>query len=171
VTALGHIPNTIRLVHRATQLVAAGAIALAGIAATASAAGAADDIAAAGEQAAGVVCASECHGWDVIFAGPRQQSGQWDFVVSDMVGRGAQANDEQLRLIRHFLKRTWGEVWINSANAQDLVAVLALPDKDAEAVIAYRQEHGRFADLASLKKVPGVDLAAIDAQADAIVFN
>jgi len=130
-----------------------------------------DDPGANGEQVTGVVCASACHSWDQVFAGPRKLPSQWDFVVSDMVGRGAIATEEQLAEIKLFLKQTWGAVWINSASARELAAVLALPVADAEAVVAYRKEHGKFADLASLKGVPGIDVAAIDAQADAIVFN
>jgi DNA uptake protein ComE-like DNA-binding protein len=49
--------------------------------------------------------------------------------------------------------------------------VLALPEKEAAAVIAHRDEHGPFADLAHLKKVPGIDAAVLDAQAEAITFN
>jgi len=171
VTVFASYPDTLRLIHHAARLMAAGAIVLVSVAVTANATESADEIAAAGEQATGLVCASACHGWDAIFAGPRQQPGQWDFVVADMASRGADASDEQLRLIRLFLKRTWGEVWINSATAQDLVAVLALPEKDAATVIAYRDEHGPFADLENLKKVPGIDAAVLDAQAGAITFN
>lgn len=129
-----------------------------------------EEFSALGEQALGAVC-TECHGWDLIFGGPRQTPSQWEFIVSNMVARGATATPEQLDLIRRYLKWSWGVVWINSASAQDLVAVLALPEKDAEAIIAYRQEHGRFADLESLMQVPGIDAATIDAQADAIMFD
>ena len=129
-----------------------------------------DAFGAIGEQATGEVCSS-CHGWDVIFGGPRQTPRQWDSTISDMLARGAVASDEQLDLVGRFLKWAWGTVWINSATAQDLVAVLALPEKDAAAVIAYREEHGSFADLESLKAVPGVDPATFDSQAGAIMFN
>jgi competence ComEA-like helix-hairpin-helix protein len=125
---------------------------------------------AIGEQATGAVCLN-CHGWDAIFGGPRQTPGQWDFIVSDMVGRGAQGTPEQLDLIRRYLKWVWGVVWINSATAQDLAAVTGMPEEDAKAVIAWREEHGAFADLESLKEVPGIDPDAIDEQADAIKFN
>jgi competence ComEA-like helix-hairpin-helix protein len=130
-----------------------------------------EDASAIGEQVTGLVCASSCHGWDEVFAGERKLPSQWDFVVSDMAGRGAIGTDEQFDQARSFLKRTWGAVWINNASARDLEAVLALPAEDAAAVIAYRKEHGRFTDLASLKEVPGIDTAVIDMQADAIIFN
>jgi competence protein ComEA len=88
-----------------------------------------------------------------------------------MVSRGAQATSEQISLIKRYLKWTWGAVWINSATPQDLVQVIGLPEEDAEAVIAWREEHGKFTDLEGLKEVPGIDPSAIDAQADAIMFN
>lgn len=125
---------------------------------------------AIGEEATGAVC-TQCHGWDSIFGGPRQTPGQWDFIVSDMVARGATATPEQLDLIRRYLKWAWGVVWINSASAEELAAVVGLPKGDAETVIAWREEHGPFANLDSLKDVPGIDSAAIEAQADAIMFN
>lgn len=123
-----------------------------------------------GEQATGAVCLN-CHGWDSIFGGPRQTADQWDFVVSEMVSRGAQGTPDQLELIRRYLKWSWGAVWINRATADDLAQVVGLSPEDAAAVVAWREEHGDFTDLESLKEVPGVDPAVIDAQADAIMFN
>jgi competence ComEA-like helix-hairpin-helix protein len=129
-----------------------------------------EELNARGEQATGAVCLS-CHGWDSIFGGPRQTADQWDFIVSEMVSRGAQGTPEQIRLIRRYLKWVWGVVWINRATADDLAQVIGLSPEDAEAVVAWRQEQGDFTDLESLKQVPGVDAAVIDAQADAIMFN
>jgi len=170
-----NIPGGERLPLHATWPKASAVTAIAAILATAIAGASQDassaDIDAMAEQTTGAVCASACHGWDVIFNVPRQTPGQWDFIVSDMAGRGAEASDEQLDLVRHFLKREWSTVWINSASAQDLEAVLALPEEEADAVIAYRDERGKFTDLDSLKQVPGIDAATIDAQADAITFN
>ena len=126
---------------------------------------------ALGEEATGPVCAVACHGWDMIFGGPRRTPADWDSLIDDMVGRGAEASDAQLDLIARYLKWSWGLVWINTASAGDLVAVLDLPEDQAEAIVAFRKANGKFADLASLEKVPGVDAAAIDDQADAIKFN
>jgi len=123
------------------------------------------------ELVTGGVCASVCHSWDLIFGGPRRTPSEWDTLTGDMVIKGAQASDEQMQQIRSYLKWSWGKVWINTASASDLVAVLALPASDATAVIAWRDANGRFADLESLKAVPGIDTATLDEQADAILFN
>src|SRR5690606_33094325 len=64
------------------------------------------------EQTFNQVC-SECHSVETVFEGPRLTAQQWDSTVRDMVGRGANATDEQLDLIRAYLKRSWGAVWIN----------------------------------------------------------
>jgi len=130
-----------------------------------------DEFAGMAETALTEACASACHGFDLIFGGPRRVPQEWDTVVEDMVARGATATEDQLVIVRRYLKWAWGTLWINSATADDLVAFLAIPQDDAEALIAYRDEHGPFADIASLKNAPGVDAAAIDAQAGAILFN
>jgi len=117
------------------------------------------------------VCASACHGFDEIFAGPRRLPQEWDTVVEDMVGKGAPASEEQLLIVKRYLKWAWGTVWINRATANDLVAFLAIPRDEAESIIAYRDANGPFTDISSLKAVPDVDTTAIDAQAGSILFN
>lgn len=122
------------------------------------------------EQTFNDVC-SACHSVDVIFEGQRLTAQQWDSTVRDMVGRGADATDEQLDLIRMYLKRSWGSVWINRAEAEELTAVMGLSADDADKMIAYRDANGPFEDLDSLKAVPGIDPAMLDVQAGVILFN
>jgi len=130
-----------------------------------------EDYDVAGEQATGGACAVGCHGWEVMFDNPRLTPSQWEFSVTDMIARGAEATDEQRALIIRFLTRQWGTVRVNSAPAQDFVGVLGMPEKDAETIVAYRDEHGRFADVAGLKAVPGIDVGVIDAGVDALTFD
>ena len=130
-----------------------------------------DDLIASGEQVTGAVCATACHGWEIFVDYPRQTALQWDYVITDMAGRGAAATEEQLELVRRFLKRVWGTVWINSAGAEELMAVLGLSEGDAAALIAWRGKHGRFTDLESVKAVHGIDAGAIDSQAQAITYD
>ncbi len=160
--------------------VAAGAGTLMALLACASASETADDTSAVpgsaefdarGEQATAQVCANMCHGWDIVLGGPRMLPSQWDFVVSDMLGRGAMATQEQLDAIGPWLKWTWGAVWVNSAAPAELGAVLGLTSEEAEAVVRHREQHGKFADLDALKAVPGVDPEKLEARSAAIVFN
>ena len=122
-----------------------------------------------GEQVTGQVC-TICHGWDIVLAN-RLTPSQWKFLVPDMVARGASATNEQQEFITRFMSWAWGQVSVNSAAAEDLAVVIGLPQSQAEAVVAYRESNGPFANLESLKQVPGIDTAALDRQVDALLFN
>ena len=130
-----------------------------------------EEFAGMAEVAITEACASACHGFDVIFGGPRRMPLEWDTVIEDMVGQGAMVSDEQMSIIKRYLKWAWGSLWINRATSDDLVAVLAIPIEDAEAIIGWREANGPFDDIPSLKAVPGIDADAIDAQAGAILFD
>lgn len=153
---------------KALWLKTAGIIAFFGIL---TAAAAAENFQAEGEQATGAVCANGCHGWEAMFDGPRREPREWDYIIGEMIGLGAYGTDEQLGLVSRYLSRSWGLLPINSASAEEIATVLAVAEADAAAVVAYREENGQFTDLDSLKKVPGIDAATIDAQVAAITFN
>jgi competence ComEA-like helix-hairpin-helix protein len=57
------------------------------------------------------------------------------------------------------------------APATDLAAVLGLSLQEAEAIVDYRKAHGKFADVAALLKVPGLDKSKIEADPDALRFD
>lgn len=123
----------------------------------------------AGAQVVGEVC-TLCHDIGVATSS-RMTPGQWEFVVSDMIARGASATPEQEEFIPRFMAWAMGKVSVNSAPASDLALVIGLPMSQAEAIVAYRDEHGDFADVASLKEVPGVNAAMINQQQAALLFN
>jgi competence protein ComEA len=58
----------------------------------------------------------------------------------------------------------------NKASAADLERILGITTKQAEAIVAYRTKNGDFKDVDGIKKVDGIDAAAIDAKKDRIVF-
>jgi competence protein ComEA len=120
------------------------------------------------------VCSS-CHGLDQAVADGYSEQG-WKKLVNTMIARGAEASDDEIDLMVKYLAKNFPEagaakVSVNKATAKDLAAGLSLSDKDAAAIIAYRQEHGNFKDLPGLKKVPGVDAQKIDAAKDMISFD
>jgi competence protein ComEA len=115
------------------------------------------------------VC-TECHGIEEV-NGTRRTARDWNTVIASMVARGANATDDQLAMIRKYLTRYNGSVAVNTAPAEELSAVLGLSGKDAQAIVEYRTAHGKFADIAGLAKVPGIDTARIEAQADALRFE
>ena len=127
------------------------------------------ELARVGEEVTDKACASQCHEWDKIEA--RRTSREWDDVIADMMVRGAQATTAQVTIIKQFMKRYYGLVSVNAASAAEFSAVLGLSAKDAEAIVAYRKAHGKFADAAALLKVPGIDRAKIESQPDALRFN
>lgn len=116
------------------------------------------------------VCKDQCHTEDRITE-TRRAAFEWARLVIDMEARGARASEEEFDVIRRYLTRRYGSVNVNRAPASELVAVLGLSSKVAASVVAHRKQHGSFADLAALAAVPGVDRAALEADAAALRFN
>ena len=101
----------------------------------------------------------------------RRTSQEWSDQITAMAGRGATATDEQFDMIYQYLTRYYGRVRINSAPADELSAVLGLTAKDAAAVVEHRKAHGKFADVAAVLKVQGIDKTKIEEQPEALVFD
>ena len=59
---------------------------------------------------------------------------------------------------------------INKASSCELQTTLAITADQAQAIIAYRAKNGDFKDLDGVKKVDGIDVAAITAKKDNITF-
>jgi competence ComEA-like helix-hairpin-helix protein len=122
-----------------------------------------------GEDAIKKICV-ECHSFDDMVV-LRRTPKAWKDVVAQMATKGAVATEDQFSAIRQYLTRYYGVIPINSAPAADLSAVLGLSAKDANALVEYRQAHGKFADLASILKVPGIAKEKIEADPDALRFD
>ena len=112
----------------------------------------------------------QCHPIENILR-LRRTSREWTDVINTMVGRGANATDEQFDMIHQYLTRYYGRVKINTAPAEELSAVLGLSAKAAAALVEYRKAHGRFADVAAVLKVEGIDKAKVEEQPEALVFD
>lgn len=95
---------------------------------------------------------------------------EWLDTVEQMISLGAKGTDEQFERVLRFLARTLTKVNVNTAEAPEIAPVLDLSDGAAQAVVAYRAEHGKFKTLDDLKKVPGMDAAKLAARKDRIVF-
>jgi competence protein ComEA len=116
------------------------------------------------------VCTTACHGIDRLER-LRRTPRDWNDQVRVMAERGAMATEDQFATIKKYLIRYYGLVAVNMATAAELSAVLGFSSKDADAIVAYRDAHGKFADVDALLKVPGIDKARIEEQPDAILFN
>jgi competence ComEA-like helix-hairpin-helix protein len=111
-----------------------------------------------------------CHPFENIIK-TRRAIRDWNDQVTVMKGRGAPGTDPDFVTIRKYLIRYYGIVRVNTATADELTSVLGLSAKDAAAIVAYRAANGKFADLASLEKVEGVDKAKLEEQPDALRFD
>ena len=111
-----------------------------------------------------------CHPFENIIK-TRRTARDWSDQVTTMSQRGAPGTDPEFTLIKKYLTRYYGIVRVNTASAEELSAVLGLPAKVAAAVVEYRTANGKFADIAALEKVAGVDKAKLEEQPEALRFN
>jgi competence protein ComEA len=114
------------------------------------------------------VC-STCHDAQRILSNRRTKD-QWGEVIDKMVERGAQGTDDDFAAVLDYLVGHYGRINVNKGTAKDLATVLKIPDKDAEAIVVYRNANGPFADFDSLAKVPGVTLETLKQNRDAVSF-
>ena len=114
------------------------------------------------------VCSS-CHPPDRILATRRTRT-QWEEVIQKMIDRGAQGTDEDFTAAELYLLRISGRVNVNRAVSKDLVDVLGLTEKEADAIAEYRKANGDFKDFDELSKVFGIDLEKLKQGRDAISF-
>jgi competence protein ComEA len=118
---------------------------------------------------------SGCHQITVITS-QRKTESAWTDTIVEMRNRGANGSDEDMEQIIHYLTANYGppsasaKVNVNSASASDLATGLALSQAEADAIVAYRSKNGKYKDIPSLKQVPGVEAAKIDAVKDKIEF-
>lgn len=111
----------------------------------------------------------ECHD-SVRIVSKRRTKAEWQDVINKMIEEGATASGKEFETIFGFLLRHYGKAYVNDAPADQLVSVLGLSQKDADAIVAYRTANGAFADLDAVKKVPGIDVKVLDAHKDAVAF-
>ena len=115
------------------------------------------------------VC-SKCHSPNLILANPRNRQG-WEDTITKMSGLGAMATDDEFTTILEYLaKNIVPPVNVNKAPPAILMSDLALTDKEADAVVAYRTKNGDFKSLDDLKKVPDLAAKKLDEKKDHIIF-
>jgi competence ComEA-like helix-hairpin-helix protein len=127
------------------------------------------ELAVRGERATMVACDTACHGLE--FLDTRLTVQEWNDEMAAMVSVGLMISDEEDALVRRYLKRYYGVVDVNAAPAADLSAVLGLSAAAAQAIVADRTAHGRFADAEALVRVPGIDRTWVEAHQAALRFG
>jgi len=121
-----------------------------------------------------ITLCSQCHAAEVVMSVAQNRAG-WAATLRKMSALGAKGTDEDFRaaleyLAAHFPAQEVPRINLNSATAIELESGLTLRRSQAAAIIAYRSQHGPFASLEDLKKVPGLDTTLIVAKRDRVTF-
>ena len=64
-----------------------------------------------------------------------------------------------------------GRINVNTANVAALTALKGVGKKKAQAIVAYRREHGPFNSLDQFEEVPGIGPALIENNRGRIIFR
>jgi competence ComEA-like helix-hairpin-helix protein len=121
------------------------------------------------ETALYVRLCADCHDLERVESRRRTKS-EWSTTLEQMIDDGAEMSDEEFERIVDLLVRNFGAVWINRAAADELVKILAISSKDADAIVSYRTAKGNFADFEALRKVPDIDMAPLEQRKNSIRF-
>ncbi len=100
----------------------------------------------------------------------RRSKVEWEEIINKMIERGATGTEKEFETVFGYLVRNFGKVNVNRAAADDIAMILSLSEKDAQAIVAYRNTNGSFADYDALKKVPDIDLKKLEEHKDAVTF-
>ena len=105
----------------------------------------------------------------------RQDGDGWKTTINKMISLGAQGTEQEFAAVLEYLSSHYAAealppLNVNKAKAIDFEARLSLGRSQAAAIIAYRMKHGAFRSIEDLKKVPGVDVAKIEAKKDILEF-
>lgn len=143
------------------------------------------------------VC-NQCHAL-AIATGEKQTLEEWRVTVkSGMdVADGTPLTEEEVETVAQYLVKNFGpesasagtkekkeanaaseakeassnpKINVNKSTTKELETDLGLSEKEAEAIIGYREKHGDFKSWEDLKKVDGLDTTKIEGVKDRLVF-
>jgi|SRR5579864_261554 len=120
-------------------------------------------------KAALLKACNDCHGAEAAVAQLKTHD-EWSKTLDEMAANGAQASDEAWNQILEYLDKHFSLIAVNKADARSLANTLDVPEDEGEAIVRYRQAHGRFGSTDDLKQVPALDPAKVDARKDRFVF-
>lgn len=117
----------------------------------------------------------DCHGADVV-ASVRHTPEGWRDVITRMVAAGAKGTEQELETVARYLATQFPAeaqrvLDLNTAPAVELESVAGLLRKEAAALIAHREKHGRCKKLEDLKKVVGLDYKKIEARKERLACS
>lgn len=111
-----------------------------------------------------------CHELDVVTATRRTKIG-WQQSVDDMISRGAEGSDQEMAAVVEYLAKFYGKLNVNTATLQQLQEFLEFSEKEAQALIAYRDHNGNIKDFEQLKTVPGLSAEKLQEKRSLIAFT
>jgi len=114
------------------------------------------------------VCGA-CHALGRVTASRRSRA-QWEETTDKMINLGAKGTEEEFTAILDYLVRQYGRVNVNTATADEIAEVVGLSEKEAEVIVKYRKEKGKFDSFEALSKAPGVAVEKLEKSRDAISF-
>jgi len=120
------------------------------------------------------VCGA-CHAPELVMS-RRETADGWNALVDDMVERGAKGTDEEFGEVVDYLVANFpktaasAKINVNQASAKELGSGLGISEKQAHAVVEYRESKGKFKSIEDLLRVPEIDAASITANKNKIEF-
>jgi competence ComEA-like helix-hairpin-helix protein len=116
-------------------------------------------------------CAASCHGADK-FASEHRAKSQWVETIETMKSQGAEGTEADFKSILGYLVAHNGiQIKINTATAKQIDDAMDLEPGQADAIVKYRDEHGKFADWQALMSVPGLDAKKLEEQRPKVLYE
>ena len=105
----------------------------------------------------------------------RQDRAGWQATVNKMAALGARGTDKDFAAVVEYLGTNFPgdelpKLNVNKAVAIDFESRLTLRRSESAAIIAYRAKNGPFKSIEDFKKIPGIDVAKIEAKKDQLIF-
>ena len=123
-----------------------------------------------GKELVDVVCTA-CHDSERIVKQHKTKA-EWQDKVLEMLQECPDVvQEERDRIVEYLSKNFFRKANVNQAASKDLAAVLEIPEKDADAIVRYREQKGKFKTLDDLKNVPGLDTAKIEAKKERLEYD
>jgi competence protein ComEA len=120
-------------------------------------------------KAALLKACSDCHGAESAVAEFKTRE-EWSKTLDEMAANGAQATDEEWNQILEYLDKHYSLIIVNKSDSKRLANQMDVPESIGDAIVKYREEHGRIASLDDLKSIPTLDAAKLEAMKDRFVF-
>ncbi|MBZ5624418.1 MAG: helix-hairpin-helix domain-containing protein [Acidobacteriia bacterium] len=111
-----------------------------------------------------------CHEVAEVVGSRRTEIG-WQRNVADMIGRGAEGSDEEMSEVVAYLTKYFGKINANTASPAQLQDFLGLTEKEAQAIVAYREREGQIKNFEQLKSVPGANPEKLQEKRALIAFS